>query len=289
MGLNRMPMKRGRTDVGAIAREILDVWGTGHHLAPFSDRYDGFDVADAYRVAAEVHRRRETDGYTTIGRKIGFTNRHIWREPPMWGFMYDRTVHDLGHNAGVVPLTGFAEPRIEPEIVFGLAAAPTPAMDERALVGCIEWVAHGFEVVQSIFPGWRFTVADAIAAGGLHGELLIGTRHPLNGSTRGWERALAAFEIELFRNDRLAERGHAKNVLDGPVLALAHLVGMLASDPLHRPLAPGDIVSTGTLTNALPIVVDDEWSTAFTGIALDGLRVRFAAGLDPHQGRGPVP
>ena len=61
-------------------------------------------------------------------------------------------------------LAGLAEPRIEPEIVFRLAAAPTPDMDERALLGCIDAVAHGFEVVQSIFPGWGFTAPDAVAA-----------------------------------------------------------------------------------------------------------------------------
>src|SRR5215510_15491536 len=51
-------------------------------------------------------------------------------------------------------LAPFAEPRIEPEIVFRLAAAPSPEMDEAALFGCIDWVAQGFEIVHSVFPGW---------------------------------------------------------------------------------------------------------------------------------------
>ena len=60
-----------------------------------------------------------------MGRKIGFTNRTIWDEyqigAPMWGYIYDRTVHDLADVEATVSLAGLAEPRIEPEIIFGLA------------------------------------------------------------------------------------------------------------------------------------------------------------------------
>ncbi len=48
---------------------------------------------------------------------------------------------------------GLAEPRIEPEIIFKLALAPAPGMDETALQACIDWVGHDFEIVQSIFKG----------------------------------------------------------------------------------------------------------------------------------------
>jgi 2-keto-4-pentenoate hydratase len=41
------------------------------------------------------------------------------------------------------------------------------------------------------------------------------------------------------------DRGHAANVLDGPLSALRHLVGLFARDPVNSHLAPGDIVTTG--------------------------------------------
>ena len=90
-------------------------------------------------------------------------------------------------STGTSPLVGLAEPRIEPEIVFRLAAAPTPGMDERALLGCVDAVAHGFEVVQSIFPGWGFTAPDAVAAFGVHGALLLGPWHPVAAHEEAWE------------------------------------------------------------------------------------------------------
>jgi 2-keto-4-pentenoate hydratase len=71
------------------------------------------------------------------------------------------------------------------------------------------------------------------------------------------------------------DRGHSANVLDGPLSALRHLVGLLARDGVNPPLAAGEIVTTGTLTRALPVKPDETWSTALYGVTLDGLSLRF--------------
>jgi len=60
----------------------------------------------------------------------------------------------------------------------------------------------------------------------------------------------------------------------GPLSALRHLVGLLASDALNPPLAAGEIVSTGTLTKAMPVTSGETWSAAPAGIALGEIRVR---------------
>src|SRR5207245_2190399 len=139
------------------------------------------------------------------------------------------------------------EPRIEPEIVFGLASAPAPGMDDAALLGCIDWVANGFELVQSIFPRWRFSAADTVAACGLHGALLIGRHHSARERADEWGKNLCNFEIDLKRGDAIADHGRATNVLEGPLSALRHVVEVLARDNSNPPLAAGEIVTTGTL------------------------------------------
>jgi 2-oxo-3-hexenedioate decarboxylase len=298
------------TDIEGIAAEALTALDRGRQIATFSSRGPDFDVEEAYRVTAAIRRLRETRGERTIGRKIGFTNRTIWAEygvyQPNWGFMYDRTVHDLAEVGDALPLAGLPEPRIEPEIVLGLASAPAPGTDERALLDCIDWIAHGFEIVQSIFPSWKFTASDATAAFAMHGALLIGPRHPVgaradepgSGRVSGartllelprwplaslasaaradeWHRTLPTFAIDLVRDGTVADRGQAANVLGGPLSALRHLVDLLAHDRANPPLAAGEIVTTGTLTRALPVKAGESWSTALTGVALDGIRVRF--------------
>ena len=266
-------------DVQTVAAEAFDLLDTGRQVAPFSSRLPGFDLDDAYRVTAAVRQMRETRGETPLGRKIGFTNRTIWDEyqigAPMWGYTYDRTVQDLDAAEATVSLAGLAEPRIEPEIIFGLAVPPAPGMDERALLGCIDWVAHGFELVQSIFPRWEFMLPDTVAAYGLHGRLLVGPRHAL-AERDDWLGNLSTFSIDLKRDGIVVDQGRASNVLGGPLSALRHLVEVLASDPVNPPLAAGEIVTTGTLTRAFPVATGETWATELTGIALDGIAIRFA-------------
>ena len=265
-------------DLKNIAKDVLEVLGTGRQLDPFSKVYPDFGLKDAYNVTAAVRAEREARGERPIGRKIGFTNRTIWEEygvyAPIWGYVYDRTVRDLTSEPLEVSLKGLAEPRIEPEIMFGLGASPKPGMDAREIIHCINWIAHGFEIVQSIFPNWAFRAPDTVAGYGLHGRLFIGPRHAVAPRREEWSQELARFEIDLFRNGARIDHGIAANVLDGPLFALRHLVETLARDHDNPPLAAGEIVTTGTLTRAFPIAEGEEWTTELTGIPLEGARIR---------------
>lgn len=267
-------------DLSAIAAEAFAALGSGRQIEPFSTRFEGFDLDAAYRVAAAVHAKRLARGERPIGRKVGFTNRRIWPEygvwAPIWGHVYDTTVRELAVVADGFALAGLAEPRIEPEIVFGLATAPRPGLDDGAMLGCIEWVAHGFEIVQSIFPAWKFAAADTAAAYGLHGALLIGERHAIAPHRDRWLATLSRFEIDLAGDGAVRDRGTAGHVLDGPLSAVRHLVDVLVRCPEHPPLAAGEIVTTGTLTRALPIAAGQTWTTALRGVDLPGIRLRFA-------------
>jgi 2-oxo-3-hexenedioate decarboxylase len=132
------------------ARRLLSAIDDQQQIAPLSEQDPQFDIDAAYRITAEIRRLREARGERVLGRKIGFTNRSIWPEygvsAPIWGYVYDTTVHALP-TPEPFDLSSFFEPRIEPEIVFGLSRAPQPDMDERALLCGVEWVAHGFEIV----------------------------------------------------------------------------------------------------------------------------------------------
>jgi len=271
-------MDQHEKDLDGIAAEAFGALAQTKQISPFSSRSHGLSVDDAYRVTARVRQMCEADGAKVAGRKIGFTNRTIWEQykvyAPIWGYAYDRTVHDLG-TTPALSLRPFSEPLIEPEVMFGLGKAPSANMNEAGLSGCIDWVAFGYEIVQSIYPGWKFAAGDTIAAGGMHGALMIGPRHPFAPRAAEWRRELTAFEIELSCDGRVVDRGHASNVLDGPLLALRHLVELLTRDAVNPPLAAGEIVSTGTLTKAMPIAPGQTWTTKPTGIALEGVEVRF--------------
>jgi 2-oxo-3-hexenedioate decarboxylase len=265
-------------DVKTVAEEVGACLASHCQIPTFSSRPGGLTLAQAYRVTALLRAAFEARGEEITGRKIGFTNREMWKvygvQSPIWGYITNRTTRELAATPAL-PIKDFVEPRIEPEIIFGLKAAPLPGMSEAALLDCIEWVAFGYEVVQSIFPGWKFAAPDAVAAHCVHGALLIGARHAIAPRKTEWQRELAGFTVELYCDGKLSQRGSGALVLDSPLLALRSLVEMLANDTHNPPLRAGEIISTGTLTLAMPVSAGESWTAKVSGIPLEGIALRF--------------
>lgn len=268
-------------DLGAITDTVFACLTNARQAEPFTTTLPGFDQALAYQVARHVHDRRIANGAIPRGRKIGFTNRTIWEEygvyAPIWGHVYDTTLADTdAHAHGSLPLAGLCEPRIEPEIVFGLSALIHPAMDDSELVNSLDWIAHGYEIVQSIYPDWQFEIADTIACGGLHGRMIVGPKIPVsNWRSEDLSAALRSFTIDLNCDGKHVDAGTGANVLDSPLNALRHLAGVLADEPGSAPLEAGEIITTGTLTRAFPVAPGQHWTTRLRGLDLPGMDVHF--------------
>lgn len=269
----------GRAEIEAVAKEVITSLSNHSQIPTFSSRFAGLDLAQAYRVTSLLRTAFEARGERIMGRKIGFTNYQMWNafgvESPIWGYVTIRTMRELA-DTQVMALNEFCEPRIEPEIMFGLGAAPAPSMGDGALVDCVEWIALGYEIVQSIFPNWKFSAADTVAANGLHGALLVGPRHAIAPRKAKWERELSTFGVELCCNEKLVQRGGGSLVLDSPLRALRHLVELLANDPNNPPLRAGEVISTGTLTLAMPVRPGERWTTTVVGIPLEEISIRFS-------------
>ena len=239
----------------------------------------GLDVPLAYERALSVRELRIARGERPRGYKVGFTNRTIWPRygvfAPIWGTVWDTTLQ-FCEGEGEVSLAGTAHPRLEPEAVFGMARTPPARATLQDLYGSIEWVAPGFEIVQS-HQAWKFTAADTVADGALHARLLVGRRLPiaqLAPDAASLELALAEARIELRRGGELVDRGLGANVLDGPLHALKHFLEALRACPGATDLQPGDVVTTGTWTDAWPVHAGQEWTAAFEQ-PLSALKVRF--------------
>lgn len=261
-----------------FALDLIAARANRQHLAPVVD--ERFDQISAYRIARRVRDAQVAAGALPIGRKIGFTNRSIWPEygvfEPIWAHVYDTTVAYQHGTDASVSLARFVEPRLEPEIILHFSATPPVAATPAQLVAAIDWIAHGFEIVDSPFPSWRFSVADTVAAFSLHGCLIIGPPLPIERFGATPEEVIATLSglrIELACNDLPRDAGVGANVLDGPIQACAHLSRLLVDQPAFAPLTAGEVVTTGTLTRAWPIRAGERWSTQFNGVALAGLQL----------------
>jgi 2-oxo-3-hexenedioate decarboxylase len=269
-------------DTDCRARELLDALDCGATIPSIVARDPGFGWDEGYRVAAELLRLRRARGERTVGRKIGFTNRNIWAEygatAPIWAHVYDRTLIHAAGGQAQVSLRGSARPRLEPEIAFRLEA-PLPAgvSDAAEVLRSIEWYAPSFEIVDCHFPDWKFGPADSAADFSLHWRLIVGSPCPLRSADLS---ALAAqlhdCRVTLSRNGVVADRGVGANALGHPAAALAYLVEVLSHQPQFEALAAGEIITTGTLTAALPVRPGETWSSGYEGLpGVTGLTLAF--------------
>jgi 2-oxo-3-hexenedioate decarboxylase len=237
--------------------------------APLSDD-PTLDLAQAYQRALQVTALRKARGEVPKGYKVGFTNRTIWPRynvfAPIWGTVWDTTLL-FCEGDGEVSLNATCQPRLEPEIVFGMKATPAPDATLQDLFDAIAWVAPGFEVVQSHLPDWKFHPTDTVADGALHARLLVGRRSDIGAlaaDALALDALLAKASVKLSRDGNAMETGVGSNVLDSPLRALLHFLQTLRACPGATDLQPGDVVTTGTWTDAWPIAAGQTWTAEFS-------------------------
>jgi 2-oxo-3-hexenedioate decarboxylase len=228
------------------------------------------DLGAAYQQALAVRQLRLQRGEVPRGYKIGFTNRTIWPLykvfAPIWGTVWDGGLA-FCDGEGSIDLTATCQPRIEPEIVFGLRATPAPNATVDQLFDAIEWLAPGFEVVQTHCPNWKFTASETVADSALHARLLIGPRVPVRSlatDAAALNALLAQAQAVLHKNGQAVAQGQGVNVLDSPLLALHHFLNELRQCPGATDLQAGDVVTTGTWTDAFAIAPGEQWSVQFS-------------------------
>ena len=269
------------TSIASAARELLDAYDRGKLAPTPTGQNPAFDWKAAYDVAAEIVSLRRARGERCVGRKIGFTNRNIWPEygatSPIWSHVYDSTlIRAQGGNA-TLSLRGSVSPKIEPEIAFGLRA-PVPAgcKNPALVMESVEWLAPSFEIVDCHFAQWKFGPADSAADFSFHWRLVVGEPYRIGrAEIAELSDRIRDCKVVLKCNGEVRDRGVGSNALDHPALALAFLADILETQPKFDALAAGEIITTGTLTAALPIAAGETWTSDISGLPVAPLTVTF--------------
>jgi 2-keto-4-pentenoate hydratase len=246
---------------------------------------EGFTaVPAAYDTALAVRDLRIARGEQVRGYKVGFTNRSIWQRynvaAPIWGCMWNASVvfFDAADSSkNELALSSLCQPRIEPEAVFCFKSTPPQNPTDDDLLNALDWVAPGFELVQSHQADWKFTAPQAVADGSLHARLMVGRSTPvaqLASQAAQLHAVLAGTKVSLQKNGTTVETGTGANVLDSPLHALMHFLTELRACPGAGDVKAGDVVTTGTWTDAWPVSSGQTWTAQFDG-ALPQLEVSF--------------
>ena len=231
--------------------------GTGQALS--------FDAA--YRLGRDLERAQVSAGWQPVGWKLGFTNQSLWSrlglDSPIRARIYRETL-----CARTVEASELVQPRIEPEVVLGVGDDLPQDADAETIAGAVEWAAAGLEVVQCHFDGWEMTPAEAVADAGLHAALAIGPPTEVEAAA---VRDLATASCDLSCDGVIVARGCGGDVLGGPLDALRWLIRALPEG-----LRAGEIVSTGTLTEAIPVESGQRWQHHLTSaIAFEPVELEF--------------
>jgi 2-oxo-3-hexenedioate decarboxylase len=271
----------------ALAAEIASAYADRRAIDPPSSRAGGFDLARAYAVERALARMRRAQGHAIAGLKVGYANRAMWRvlklDTLVWGHMYDDTVHFARGADATLSVGRMVSPKIEPEIVFKMkraldASLDGPSVDAAAALDAVEWIAIGFEIIDCVYPDWKFQPVDFVAAYGLHAALIVG--QPASVAADAIPQlvdALPQIKIALRKNGELVAEGSGKNSLRSPALCLAELASALARQSSGESLAAGSLVSSGTLTESQPLGANETWRVDVDGWDLAPLTLTTTA------------
>ncbi len=210
-----------------------------------SAQLSALTAADGYKAQQEfIDRRLSTEG-PVVGYKIGFTNETVQADlgvsEPSYGQVLSETVREERQFS----VDELCAPRIEPEIAFVLGESLGESASRLDVLAATECVVPVIEVVDSRIENWELTGATAIADNSLAARLLPGER------VASTETALHLESVELLIDGERRATGTGAAVLGHPADAVAWLASKL---PDHGDsLQAGDIVTTGSLTEPIPV------------------------------------
>ena len=232
--------------VAAIAARIRATRAGGVPVA-VADGPRAEDQTTAYAVQRQLVEDRLARGERVVGWKVGYASA-VMREQmgvdePNLGPLTDAMLLADGDR---LPHAGL-HPRVEPEIAVVLDGdVPAGTVLSPADLPVRE-LRLALEVVDSAWQDYRFAIGDntadsSSAAFGVLGPVLVpGT-------------AWGDLAVELLLDGEVVATGFADAAMGDPVASAAWLAGALAAAGYARGLRAGDVVLTGGLTRAMPLL-----------------------------------
>ncbi|MBI0447181.1 2-oxo-hept-4-ene-1,7-dioate hydratase [Deinococcus sp. DB0503] len=261
-----------------LAAELDRAEASGVQLAPFSERFPGMTIADAYAVQRAWVTRKTDGGRRVLGHKIGLTSRAMQLASQIAEPDYGALLDDMFFEPnGDIPLSRFVAPKVEVELAFVLKSdLRGPGVTVFDVLRATEYVTPAAEIIDARIQrvsretGHPRRVTDTISDNAANAGVILGGRavRPDDLDLR-WAAALCV------RNGVIEETGVAAGVLGHPATGIAWLANRLA--PHGEGLQAGEVVLAGSFTRPVDIASGDvftfdygrlgTFSCRFTGVA----------------------
>ncbi|MFI7469194.1 2-keto-4-pentenoate hydratase [Nonomuraea sp. NPDC049646] len=227
--------------MNALAERLDEATLTGRAIPRLTDTAD-LDVPAAYEVQRALIERRLARGERLIGVKMGFTSRakmaQMGVDDVIWGLLTDAMLVESRLDTA-----GLIHPRIEPEIAFLL---DRPVRGTADVASAVSGVAVGYEVLDSRYEGFSFTLPDVIADNASASGFGVGPwRRPQDAGDLG--NLGLVMEID----GRQVAGGSSAAILGHPLRALTAAARLTRAAGIE--MEAGWIVLAGAATAAVPL------------------------------------
>jgi 2-keto-4-pentenoate hydratase len=245
----------------AAARLLQDAYKSGKPIAPLTSTYDDLTLEDAYAIQMLQIEERIGGGRTVKGHKVGLTSAAMQRllgvSEPDYGHLLDDFFH-LEHVP--IPMDGFLQPRIEPEVAFVLKAPLRgPGVTVHEAVAAVDFVLPALEIVDSRIADWKIALLDTIADNASSGALVLGsTPTPLH------EIDLRLAGVVMTKNGAVVGTGAGGAVLGSPITSLVWLANTVGARGVS--LEAGNVILPGAMCAMVPVAAGDTFTATFAGL-----------------------
>src|SRR3954471_16132850 len=233
---------------------------------PISSSVD-LTIDDAYAIQRAGAALRVERGEQVVGWKLGYTSlamrAQMGIDQPNFGPLTDAML--VAHHAAAGPW--LIQPRVEPEIGLRFNRSLHDDANLEEVLGAVGEAFACLEIVDSVYPDYRFRLEDNTADGSSAAQVVSGP---------ALRRIDSLDEVSIVLRHNGADCGSAtgRAASGHPAAGVVWLVRQLALQGLH--LAAGDIVITGGLTRAVPLDFGDHIEAVFD----DETRVAVHRGVE---------
>ncbi len=274
MSANPATPKTGRVltseQVESIADELAGATRSGGTIDLISPRFPGMTVEDSYAVQRVWRSRREAEGGTVVGHKIGLTSKAMQDatgiDEPDYGVIFaDQVVY----SGDTVRHDRWSNVRVEVELAFVLKdRLQGPGVTEEQVMAATEATVPALEILDSHIQLKGRTIVDTISDNAALGAMVLGSddlRFDPSDRDPRWIGALCSV------NGSIVESGVSGAVLGSPALSVAWLADRVGAhgDALNA----GDVILAGSFTRPVWVYPGDHVEVDYQDLGT--VEVRF--------------
>lgn len=248
---------------------LLNAYATGKPIAPLTATHGDMTIEDAYAIQLLQIDELVAAGRTVKGHKVGLTSAAMQRllgvNEPDFGHLLDDFFY-LEHAP--IPMRGFLQPRIEPEVAFVLKSPlQGPGLTVHEAIAAVDFVLPALEIVDSRIEDWKIGLFDTIADNASSGAVVLGsTPTPLH------KVDLRLVGAVMIKNGVVVGTGAGGAVLGSPITSLVWLANTVGARGVR--LEAGQVILPGSVCAMVPVAAGDAVAASFAGLGT--VTARFA-------------